>query len=1226
MERTIDDRRVTLTLTSVVPAGTRLLVSWRRPSNNPLKDTVGNWVKENITLLEGSPLDARVVNSLNSPAQFPTTDGYAQRSVDENTAAGQHIGAAIAALDNDGDQLTYTISRSDAEFFDVVSTSGQLRTKEPLDREDRSTYSFTLSVTDDKDQFGFKDPAIDDTITVEVTVNDVDEPATISFSADSGTTAVDNALTVNENHAGTAATFSASDPENMAGLTYVWSLTGSDAADFNLSNSGELTFAATPDFEQPTDSGGDNVYNITVNALDSEGQTGSLTISVTVSPVDEPLTISGDGSPSIEEEGPIIVGTYLADDPENATITWLPLAGADSELFDFTTSNGRLAFKSSPDYEEANDSGGDNTYNVILSASAGGHTALFPVVVSVTNKEEPGSLILSSLQPRAEADFTATLTDRDIVQSTIWTWERSSSTSGPWSPISGASNGVTTSIHRPVADDLGFFLRVTASYADGYGPGKGLVQRSSRRVLAARGDNNPPIFNDTMTTRQIPENSSVNTPVGAPLTAMDPDSDDVLTYMLSGSGPFAIDRASGQIQVADRAALDHESAPAHTVTVTASDSSNASDDIIVTISVTDVNEPPEAIDDTVTLQEDESATFDVRINDSDPENDALSVRISRAPRHGSATVDPVTNEITYTPNTNYNGSDTLTYTVQDQHGLSDEGSVAFTITPVNDPPEFPPGPITREVARNSQADENVGDPVAAKDADGGRLMYLLSGPGASSFVINENTGQITLRDEFGDDASAQSEYTLIVEVSDESSERAEVVVKIKVVAQVTPPTTVGGGGGGGGGGPPPVPIPSDKDFDWNVTRDIESLDHENDLPTGMWSDSTILWVVENAATGADRLFAYNLLSGERLSDHEFELDRRNRFSHGIWSNGEVVWIADSGQDMLFAYDLHSGERLDERDIALAERNKDPRGIWSVGETIYVLDSVKDALFSYNLETGELLAEYPLDKLNKSPRGIWSDGVVLWVSDDGAKRIFAYRPVDGELERIEDEEFTFRSLLKAGNGNPRGIWSDGDIMYVADEQDDKVYTYNIPDASIALLGSLSLTDVDIGTFRPDLMKYSATAAPELTTTTVMAQATQEKATVVIEPDDADGDLSNGHQVALRDETTIAVTVASSDGSRVNTYEIAVRKPPCLVGLGDERLSEVTFSGGSLEALARCAQAHGVAVLLYWSGDSWLLFALGQPEFLNRPFHRAFETGVPAGTTLIAAMSKEHGRQN
>ena len=472
------------------------------------------------------------------------------------------------------------------------------------------------------------------------------------------------------------------------------------------------------------------------------------------------------------------------------------------------------------------------------------------------------------------------------------------------------------------------------------------------------------------------------------------------------------------------------------------------------------------------------------------------------------------------------------------------------------------------------------------------------------------------------DSEDDAEETIEVSVSHEGSSIGSVTITITEAPIILPPviTTTVTGGGGGGGGAPPVPIPSDADFDWNVTRDIESLDRDNDLPTDIWSDGKTLWVVENSASGADRVFAYDLLTGERQPNAEFELDRRNRFSHGIWSNGEIVWIADSGQDQLFAYNLAGGERLEERDIELAERNRDPRGIWSDGETIYVLDSVKDALFVYDFETGELRAEYPLDKLNKSPRGIWSDGVMLWVSDDGAKRLFAYRIDQGILVRHEDHEFSFRSLLKAGNGDARGIWSDGDVIYVVDEQDDKVYSYNIPDAIDARLASFSMSDVEIDEFSPSRLIYAAIAETAATVTTVEAVATQEAATVVITPTDSDGDAENGHQVALGAETEISISVTSSDGSRVKSYRILVEKPPCLTGLSTERLSEVTFVGGSVEDLDHCASEQGVAAFFYWTGDSWLLYAPDAPEFLSHQFNQHFPDGLPPGAQLIAKVER------
>ena len=152
----------------------------------------------------------------------------------------------------------------------------------------------------------------------------------------------------------------------------------------------------------------------------------------------------------------------------------------------------------------------------------------------------------------------------------------------------------------------------------------------------------------------------------------------------------------------------------------------------------------------------------------------------------------------------------------------------------------------------------------------------------------------------------------------------------------------------------------------------------------------------------------------------------------------------AAQEKLFAHDLEGGERLPERDIALADRNRDARGIWSDDETMWVLDGGKESLFAYDLASGELAAEYALDPANDDPRGLFFDGVTFWVSDHGEKRIFAYRLEAGEdgadaLERNRGEEFPNTVLSRAGNNSPRGLWSDGDVMYVADESDDKIYT-------------------------------------------------------------------------------------------------------------------------------------------------------------------------------------------
>ena len=194
----------------------------------------------------------------------------------------------------------------------------------------------------------------------------------------------------------------------------------------------------------------------------------------------------------------------------------------------------------------------------------------------------------------------------------------------------------------------------------------------------------------------------------------------------------------------------------------------------------------------------------------------------------------------------------------------------------------------------------------------------------------------------------------------------------------------------------------------------------------------------------------------------------------------------------------------------------------------------------------MLAEYELASTNRDPRGIWSDGVALWVSDHGAKKLLAYRLPDAPdgptaedadpvpLERVDDEDFT--ELSGASNNSPRGVWSDGAVMYVADASDGRVYTYNMPDAIDARLASLTLNGVDIGEFSSDRTEYEGVPGEGVTQTTIEATTVQRRTSIAINPPDADGDAANGYQVTLDGVEEITVTVTSADGSRTKVYRV------------------------------------------------------------------------------------------
>ena len=199
------------------------------------------------------------------------------------------------------------------------------------------------------------------------------------------------------------------------------------------------------------------------------------------------------------------------------------------------------------------------------------------------------------------------------------------------------------------------------------------------------------------------------------------------------------------------------------------------------------------------------------------------------------------------------------------------------------------------------------------------------------------------------------------------------------------------------------------------------------------------------------------------------------------------------------------------------------------------------------------------------------------------------------------------------------------MYVADESDDKVYTYNMPDGIDARLASLTLSEIDIGEFSPVQTEYTGVAAEGATETTVEAKAVQDDATVAIELSHA-GAETDGDQAAATEGVTVIVTVTSSDGSRTRTCRVTIGDPAgrapsadCLAGLTESRFSSVTYEGGSVPDLEACAVHLGVEALYVLVEEQYVSLILGAPEFVNRSFVERFSDGVPAGASMIAKRS-------
>ncbi|HYR29787.1 MAG TPA: Ig-like domain-containing protein, partial [Thermoanaerobaculia bacterium] len=192
----------------------------------------------------------------------------------------------------------------------------------------------------------------------------------------------------------------------------------------------------------------------------------------------------------------------------------------------------------------------------------------------------------------------------------------------------------------------------------------------------------------------IDENSPNGSAVGT-VSATDTEGDGIGYAITAGNtnNAFAIDN-SGNITVANAAALDFEGTPVFNLVVTATDNGvpSGSGTGNVTITLNDLNETPEALGDAGSVAEDGSLNVPapgLLANDSDPDGDSLTASKVTDPANGVATVS-ANGAWTYTPNANFFGTDSFTYQITDG-SLTDTATVIINVTAVNDTPSFTGG-------------------------------------------------------------------------------------------------------------------------------------------------------------------------------------------------------------------------------------------------------------------------------------------------------------------------------------------------------------------------------------------------------------------------------------------------------------------------------------------------------------------------------------------------------
>ena len=476
----------------------------------------------------------------------------------------------------------------------------------------------------------------------------------------------------------------------------------------NLSTNGTFTYTPAPNYNGPD--------SFTYSAKDPAGLLSApATVSLDVFPVDDPTQVTAPGSQTIAEDTSF---TFSAANNTAITITDIESPRLEVVLL---AQNGILSLPNTAGLEFPDPASLNNTAHIAFDADnpAEANAALDGLVFTPAANYN-GSVyfnvwvqdlsVVSSYPVTASASTTITVTpvndapvavdDGYAVQAGVPFVTAPYSYGGnipgvlandqdvdgdqlTAAVVSGPAHGSMT-----FNSDGSFTYTADATYTGSdtftYRASDGQLQSTLATVTFTVSQNLPPVTGSDA--YSVNEDSSLS--VAAP-GVLGNDSDpegQPLTAQL-GSGP-----AHGTLSFNSNGSFTYTPAAnyngADQFSYQASDSTFLSNPVAVALTINPVNDPPIACNDTYSLNEDNVLTVaasGVLANDSDIDGDTLSASLVNGPSHGVVNVN-ADGSFIYTPNVNYNGSDSFTYKANDGQADSNVATVSLTVNAVNDAP------------------------------------------------------------------------------------------------------------------------------------------------------------------------------------------------------------------------------------------------------------------------------------------------------------------------------------------------------------------------------------------------------------------------------------------------------------------------------------------------------------------------------------------------------------
>ena len=566
--------------------------------------------------------------------------------VDETAAGGDEVGE-VAASDPDGNTLSYTITAGDPDSLFSIDAEGRITLASGAELDDDETPSFTLTVQ-------VSDGSLVDEATVEIIV-DGEPQNPPSVAADdwydvgyfpalglSVLTLADPGVFANDSDPD-------GDPMTIVPLMYPQHGTLEWGLDGGFTYTADVGFSGSDWF----------CYRIFDGALYGNTASVFLTITGDAAPVFSPASYSL----SVAENSPAgtAVGTASATDADGDPIAYSILEGNEAGYFAISGASAAItvAEGANLDYETT------ISYSLTIQADDDILTSTATVEIAITNVVEntppvfdPASYSFSvgENSPAETAIGTVQATDP---QGEVLVFSIVSGNSAGYFAINSSTGAIT------VAGGAQLDYETDASYTLGVQASDG-VFTATASVQVTIGDvyenHAPSAAGDAY---GLEEDGVLTVIAASGVLDNDEDLDGDLLAASLVSLPV-----HGTVILEDDGSLIYTPNPnfrgTDHFTYQASDGIDSSSVATVTITVSPVNDAPQAVDDSVSVNEDGSLTIagpGVLNNDIDVDGDVLTVALVADAEHGTLTLN-ADGGFSYTPDADYSGPDSFTYQAQ----------------------------------------------------------------------------------------------------------------------------------------------------------------------------------------------------------------------------------------------------------------------------------------------------------------------------------------------------------------------------------------------------------------------------------------------------------------------------------------------------------------------------------------------------------------------------------